>query len=58
MNTHLHLYLAQTRADELHRSAALSRLLPRRSRRERLQSCYGVVARRVMTLRAAPGSAR
>jgi hypothetical protein len=58
MNTHLHLYIAQTRADELHRSAALSRLLPRQPRRERLRSCCSVVVRRVKTLRAAPGFAR
>ncbi|HEV7804461.1 MAG TPA: hypothetical protein VGO80_01465 [Solirubrobacteraceae bacterium] len=58
MNTHSHLYIAQARADELHRAAALSRLQPRTSRLQRLRSCRSVVARRFAAMRVAPGHAR
>jgi len=60
MNSQAHIYIAQVRADELHRAAAISRLVPRRTWRGRVTGSrgYGVVARRVCALRGAPGLAR
>jgi len=54
MHTQYHLYIARTKADELHRAAALSRLAAG-SRREQLRGsrCYVAISRRVLALRGA-----
>jgi hypothetical protein len=60
MNHHFHIELARQRADELHRAAAMSRLAPKRTHRERRTHgrWLGTMTRRAWTLRDAPDPTR
>jgi hypothetical protein len=60
MNHHFTAELARQRTDELHRAAAISRLVPKRPRAERRTHgrWFGTMTRRAWTLRSAPDPTR